>query len=635
MRSSATAAAPSSGRDALSTDPDAPTRDHDVPATGPGVPGAGRSAGRDRYLDLWRAAALVRVVVYHVFGWLWLTVLFPAMGLMFALAGSLMAASLDRTGPAAVGRRLRRLLPPLWAFGAIAVPLLLLTGWRARPAGELGWGELIWWVLPLRTPPAGDQPWAWAFNVVLWYIVTYLWLVLLSPALLAVFRRWPWPTVAAAALLPILARFGVARLDGYFSEQATNVSSYLACWLLGFAHHDGLLRRIPARRYAAAVAALAVGGAGWIVAAGALGGVYDLNRIQGGNTLWSLAFVATVLRFRPSLDWLPRVRPLHRAVEVLNARAVTVYLWHLPVGMVAALLLTPYDTRNYWANVAIRLLVVWLLLAVPVAVFGWIEDVAARRRPALLPAGAPARGPRPTAAGNPTATGGPAATGGPVERPVEGPVEGPAERPRRTVHLWAAVRRWAAAPRWAARRPGNPWHRGMVGGVAALAVLLAGAALHMVPGLPVPVPGPVVQAETPRYLSDQVLVLDDADAEAPDLVAVSAAAGDSAVTVGGTAYPNAVVARTPSRIRVHPPSGCDRLRARTGIGQADEAASVTFAVQADGATVFDSGARTVADGTAEVDVPLPATTTAVELVATSSSGSASAVWADAHFLCVS
>jgi hypothetical protein len=36
------------------------------------------------------------VIVYHSLGLAWLTVAFPAVGLMFALAGSLMAASLDR-----------------------------------------------------------------------------------------------------------------------------------------------------------------------------------------------------------------------------------------------------------------------------------------------------------------------------------------------------------------------------------------------------------------------------------------------------------------------------------------------------------------------------------------------------------
>ena len=41
---------------------------------------------RNRYLDLLRAAAIGRVIVYHLFGWPWLTIVLPAMGVMFALA---------------------------------------------------------------------------------------------------------------------------------------------------------------------------------------------------------------------------------------------------------------------------------------------------------------------------------------------------------------------------------------------------------------------------------------------------------------------------------------------------------------------------------------------------------------------
>lgn len=57
--------------------------------------GAGKKGGgRDRYFDLLRAIALFRVVFYHLMGWAWLPVLFPSMGVMFALAGNLMARSL-------------------------------------------------------------------------------------------------------------------------------------------------------------------------------------------------------------------------------------------------------------------------------------------------------------------------------------------------------------------------------------------------------------------------------------------------------------------------------------------------------------------------------------------------------------
>ncbi|MCF2434456.1 hypothetical protein LV779_04575 [Streptomyces thinghirensis] len=37
---------------------------------------AAKKPGRDRYLDLLRSIALVRVVVYHLFGWAWLSVVF-------------------------------------------------------------------------------------------------------------------------------------------------------------------------------------------------------------------------------------------------------------------------------------------------------------------------------------------------------------------------------------------------------------------------------------------------------------------------------------------------------------------------------------------------------------------------------
>ena len=42
--------------------------------------------GRDQYVDALRALALVRVVTYHTYGWIWLPVLFPSMAVMFAPA---------------------------------------------------------------------------------------------------------------------------------------------------------------------------------------------------------------------------------------------------------------------------------------------------------------------------------------------------------------------------------------------------------------------------------------------------------------------------------------------------------------------------------------------------------------------
>ena len=51
-------------------------------------------------------------MLYHLFGWAWLPLVFPSMGVMFALAGSLMARSLKRPAWSVIRGRLRRLLPP-------------------------------------------------------------------------------------------------------------------------------------------------------------------------------------------------------------------------------------------------------------------------------------------------------------------------------------------------------------------------------------------------------------------------------------------------------------------------------------------------------------------------------------------
>ena len=143
-----------------------------------------RSADRDRWIDLLRALALVRVVVYHSFSLAWLPLVFPSLPVMFALAGSLVAGSLDRSGVnpwPVTGRRLRRLPPPVWALGVVAVPLMLWMGWTwdaARGLGEpLDWRTLALWVVPVAEP-AGSA-WGHDWSEPLWYLATYLWLLLL------------------------------------------------------------------------------------------------------------------------------------------------------------------------------------------------------------------------------------------------------------------------------------------------------------------------------------------------------------------------------------------------------------------------------------------------------------------------
>lgn len=344
---------------------------------------AGR--GRDRYFDALRAVALVRVVAYHTFEWPWLGLVFPSMGVMFALAGSLMAKSLARPAPQVIRGRLRRLLVPLWVFGAVMVVAMMINGWLPGP-------DVLYWVLPLGDPPGnawGEQAWG-----VLWYLRTYLWFVLLSPVLLRLFRLAPVP-VLLLSLVPVALFETVWSLpEGRLGTAVSDVSVFLFCWLLGFAHRDGVLRGLaPGPVAAGAVAGLLAGG--WWALNHQVEGTYDLDDIPLAQALWSAGFVTLLLyakaRFEVDFGWLARLSFLDRIVTVFNARAVTLYLWHEVALMGSVPLIDlmwqvpaferglPLDSQWFLFGVA------WVLIAAAVVLLGWVEDVAARRRPRLLP----------------------------------------------------------------------------------------------------------------------------------------------------------------------------------------------------------------------------------------------------------
>ncbi|MGW6060394.1 acyltransferase family protein [Streptomyces sp. NPDC055189] len=350
----------------------------------PAAPEAASKA-RDRYFDALRAFALIRVVAYHTFEWPWLGFAFPSMGVMFALAGSLMAKSLQRPAVKVIRGRLRRLLIPLWAFAAVIVTAMLVKGWMPG-------ADILYWVLPLGDPPGnawGEQAWA-----VLWYLRTYLWFVLLSPLLLRLFRLAPVP-VLLLSLVPVALFETVWSLpEGRLGSAAGDVSVFLFCWLLGFAHRDGVLRRLsPTPVVAAAVAALLAGG--WWALHHQVDGTYDLDDIPLAQALWSAGFVTLLMYlkvyFEVDFGWLARFKVPDRLVTVFNARAVTLYLWHEVALMCSVPLIDlmwqvpaferwlPLDSTWFQFGVA------WVLIGVAVVLVGWVEDIAARRGPRLLP----------------------------------------------------------------------------------------------------------------------------------------------------------------------------------------------------------------------------------------------------------
>jgi peptidoglycan/LPS O-acetylase OafA/YrhL len=311
----------------------------------------------------------------------------PAMGIMFALAGSLTAASLDRRGGGRViGDRLRRLLPPLWLLAAIAVPAMLLAGWTHEEDGEHPFSpaRLVFWILPFGDPPGSDR----AVEVwgPLWYVRAYLWFVVLSPVLYVLYRRLGWLLVAAPlGLIAVLDKTGFT-LPEPADAAMWDFATYGACWIAGFAHHDGRLARTRPLLVVAAAAALGAAALWWL-AGHAEDGV-DLNDVSESQALWSLAVVLLVLRWRPPMTWLSRVRPLDATVTVLNNRAVTVYLWHnVAIALVFPVLTAlALDDLGRWDG-PVQLVLALMLTGGAMVAFGWAEDLAARRRPGLWPSG--------------------------------------------------------------------------------------------------------------------------------------------------------------------------------------------------------------------------------------------------------
>ncbi|WP_406168033.1 acyltransferase [Streptomyces canus] len=378
----------------------------------PGVVPPPKAPGRDRYLDLLRSLALVRVVLYHLFGWAWLTVLFPSMGVMFALAGSLMARSLNRPTLSVIRGRIRRLLPPLWAFSAVVLPLMFVGGWKLSedPDHNGTWGllEMINYVIPIGAPP---YPWevgfpknllesTWADQAVgpLWYLRAYLWFVLASPLLLWAFRRVPWATLLAPLALTAVVGTGLVTIPGELGNAVTDFAVYGSCWVLGFAHHEGVLAKVP--RYLAVSGSVMVMAFALWWASGHLGPEgWDLNDIPLAQAAWSFGFVVILLQYSPSWQELPgRLARWDKLVTLSNNRAVTIYLWHnllimatVPIIDLAYRLPFMQSDRAVAALDATDMLwmffLVWPLIGLAILAFGWIEDLAAKRRPRLWPNG--------------------------------------------------------------------------------------------------------------------------------------------------------------------------------------------------------------------------------------------------------
>lgn len=345
---------------------------------------AATPAHRDRYVDLLRGLAILAVVLGHwvtsavtatdgrlggvnlltVLPWTHpLTWLFQVMPVVFLVGGYANAASWAshraRGGSAAgwVRTRALRLLRP-------AAPFLA--------ALALGYAGAV----ALGADPEVVRASVQVAAMSLWFLVVYLAVVGLGPALLTWHRRHG--LVGVLPLVGVVALGDVARLVTGTAGAAA--ASYLAAWVavhqVGVAWHDGVLTRSRWPAWA-----LAVGGFAVVVLL-TTRGPYAVTMVGGaappelGNTapptLALLALAATqtgvVLLLRRVADrWLTRPR-VWVAVVAVNAVALTLYLWHMvPVVLAgAALVVTGVFPQPEVGSAS------WFLLRIP-----WVAVLAA------------------------------------------------------------------------------------------------------------------------------------------------------------------------------------------------------------------------------------------------------------------
>lgn len=360
--------------------------------------------GRNRYVDLLRALSILVVVLGHwtmaavtvrdgelspghllvLAEWThpltWIFQVMPVFFLVGGYANALSWRSARRRGEGYGGwlrSRARRLTLPV-------VPVLL------------AWFAAGWLALALDAPWQTVRLASTVALVPTWFLAAYVLVVAAAPLTLRLWERWGWQSVAVG----VAVAAGVDALSIMADSVAAGFVNYLVVWAtvhqLGYAWLDGALAG-RAMRVALLLAGLV--GAVALVALGpypvsmvgvdtaALNNTYPtrvtllfLGMFQGG----------VALLLEPAGQRIVHMTRAWTVVVALNARIMTVYLWHV-TAMVAVIGLslavggpglgvTPL-TAAWWATRPLWWAVVGMATAVLVALLGRFETPQPDTRP--------------------------------------------------------------------------------------------------------------------------------------------------------------------------------------------------------------------------------------------------------------
>jgi peptidoglycan/LPS O-acetylase OafA/YrhL len=372
--------------------------------------GPDRTRGeRDRGIDLVRACCIVGVVVLHAMmvgvtvtsagpvfenasdGTAWIAPLswiLQVMPLFFVIGGfaGLLAYRRHRShgAPASafVAARLHRLLlPAVVTIGCVGATLAMLTV-AGVPA------DLV--------AMAGFR-----FGQPLWFLGVFLLCQALLPALAAAHERAPLRSIASLAIAAVLvdvlrAATGVDAL-GFINL----VLVWTALQQLGFFLADGSIGALSRRvRALAGVGAVAVLVLTWWTGVYSSDLIANINPPTAALLLVGVAHTALLSLFRERLTRLSARRRVAIVTDFVTRRAMTIYLWHMPVllamadapavfALLTGIALPEPDSLGWWFGRPLWLAVALTLAALVAMVFARVEAVpppvatGARRRLAI------------------------------------------------------------------------------------------------------------------------------------------------------------------------------------------------------------------------------------------------------------
>ncbi|MCZ7629467.1 MAG: acyltransferase [Microthrixaceae bacterium] len=326
----------------------------------------GQLSKRSVYLDALRAFALARVVLYHSTS-AWEVTAFTAMPLMFFIAGSLYANSLEnRPLRQVISSRYRRILIPYWVYVVAMVVLWAYLG----VLGEMNPASWVSFAMPVlslggpKGPGEGtnlEMTW-----IALWYLQMHLILSLaggwLRSRQLQHGRRY-W--IALVALTVLLLPVGIGGL-----------TFWALCWSLGYLQHDGVLEEWLAIRWKRI--AFATGPLGFALFFVFHHSVVPLAAL--GALLLGVFWLTLAMGLRPRIEPALQSRSWRLVMNWMSARSLTIYLWHMPI--IYAILELGVPGHELWP---VRFALTCALLVPVCMVVGWAEDLAARKPATIWP----------------------------------------------------------------------------------------------------------------------------------------------------------------------------------------------------------------------------------------------------------